>query len=203
VTANATAAEQKLAAAHAALRATRGLQLEFAAVPPPPKPPGWLKALADALGVLAPIVPYLFWGGVAALAAVLLWMLIRDLEPIRRRRKKAELPAAWRPEPAAARALLDEADALAAAGQYAEAIHLLLFRSIEDLSQRRAGSAPPAFTSREIVETVEMPGPARGAFARIAAAVELSFFGGRPAGADDFQTCRRDYEAFAFAEGWR
>ena len=142
-------------------------------------------------------------GGVAALAAVLLWMLIRDLEPIRRRRKKAELPAAWRPEPAAARALLDEADALAAAGQYAEAIHLLLFRSIEDLSQRRAGSAPPAFTSREIVETVEMPGPARGAFARIAAAVELSFFGGRPAGADDFQTCRRDYEAFAFAEGWR
>jgi hypothetical protein len=32
--------------------------------------------------------------------------------------------------------------------------------------------------------------------------VERSFFGGRPAEAEAFARCRRDYEAFAFAEGW-
>ena len=48
-----------------------------------------------------------------------------------------------------------------------------------------------------------LPGEARAAFARLAQAVERTFFGGRPAGADDFGAAREDYEAFAFAEGWR
>jgi hypothetical protein len=31
----------------------------------------------------------------------------------------------------------------------------------------------------------------------------MSFFGGRPAGEAAFGAARADYEAFAFAEGWR
>jgi hypothetical protein len=32
--------------------------------------------------------------------------------------------------------------------------------------------------------------------------VERSFFGGRSVAADDFTRARRDYEVFAFSEGW-
>lgn len=46
-------------------------------------------------------------------------------------------------------------------------------------------------------------GRAAAAFANLARAVELTFFGGRPAGAAEFGSARADYEAFAFAEGWR
>jgi hypothetical protein len=37
----------------------------------------------------------------------------------------------------------------------------------------------------------------------LAEAVERTFFGGRPADADEFGRARADYQAFAFAEGWR
>jgi hypothetical protein len=61
----------------------------------------------------------------------------------------------------------------------------------------------PALTSRDIARLEAMPGDARSAFERIAEAVERSFFGGRPAGPEDFGRARADYQAFAFSEGWR
>ena len=61
----------------------------------------------------------------------------------------------------------------------------------------------PAFTSRDIAGLETIPPEPRDAFARLAWAVETTFFGGRTAGEDAFGQARRDYEAFAFAEGWR
>jgi len=195
--------EAKLAAAHRALLATRGLQFDFAAVPIP-KPPGWLEPLLRALAAAVPVLKYVFWGGVIVGVVWLLWIALRDLVPVRyRRRKAATSPADWRPEAAQARALLEDADALARAGEFAEAIHLLLFRSIEDIAAKRAGAVPSALTSREIVVRTPMPETARAAFARIAEVVERTFFGGRAAGEADFRQARGDYEAFAFAEDWQ
>jgi hypothetical protein len=129
---------------------------------------------------------------------------VRDLIPVGYRRGKAQArPADWRPDAAEARALLEEADALAATGRFAEAIHILLFRSIEDIAAKKPGAVSRALTSREIVAATPMPEAARAAFTRIAAAVEHTFFGGRTAGEADFRAARGDYEAFAFAEGWR
>jgi hypothetical protein len=159
----------------------------------------------EVLKAIAPVLPYIFWGGVILGAALILYFIARELIPDRWfRRKKAEVAATdWRPEPEKARALLEDADGLAAAGRFEEAIHLLLFRSIDDLRARRPGAVKPALTSRDIAGLETLPAAPRDAFARLARAVELTFFGGRPAGADEFGAARRDYEAFAFAEGWR
>ena len=198
-------AEQKLAQAHEALLKTRGIQFDFAGAPAPPPPPPWLEPLVELLKAIAPVLPYIFWGGVILGAALILYFIARELAPASWfRKKKAEAAVAdWRPEPEKARALLEDADGLAAAGRFEEAIHLLLFRSIDDLRARRPGAVKPALTSRDIAGLDALPAAPRDAFARLARAVELTFFGGRPAGADEFGAARRDYEAFAFAEGWR
>jgi hypothetical protein len=197
------ASEQKLAAAHRALLHTRGLQLDFAAAARPPEPPAWLEKVLEALVGLGPILKFVFWGGVALGVALFLWFLVREVMAARfPKRVKAEAPADWRPEPDMARALLEEADRLAQAGRFGEAIHILLFRSIDDLVGRRPGLVRPALTSRDIAGLDQMPEDARSAFARIAERVEKSFFGGRAAAAEDFAGARGDYEAFAFSKGW-
>jgi hypothetical protein len=197
------AAEAKLAAAHQALLKTRGIQFDFAGFQQP-KPPPWLEPLIEFLKLIGPVLTYVFWGGLILAAAFVLYFLIREFAPDSWFRKKTEVAVTdWRPEPEMARALLEDADRLAAGGRFEEAIHLLLFRSIDDLASRRPGTVKPALTSRDIAGLEVLPANARAAFARLAQAVERTFFGGRPAGAEDFGTARADYEAFAFAEGWR
>ena len=197
------ASERKLAAAHQALLHTRGLQLDFKAGPQPPPPPAWIEKFILALVQFAPILKFLFWGGLVLGAALIVWFVAREILETRFSRPRAEpRPADWRPEPEAARALLEEADRLAAAGRFGEAIHILLFRSIDDLAGRRPGLVRPALTSRDIARLEQMPLLARSAFARIAERVERSFFGGRPVGPEDFAHARGDYETFAFSEGW-
>ena len=200
----ADAAERKLAAAHQALLHTRGLQFEFAHAPAVPPLPHWLRVIFDALIAAAPVLKYVFWGGVVVGAALIIWMAVRDVGvPGSRRRRPATPIVDWQPDRAAALSLLDQADQLAREGRYGEAIHLLLFRSIEELAAKRPGAAPAAYTSRDIVRAAPMPEEARQAFARIAEAVERSFFGGRDADGEAFSRCRSDYQIFAFTEAWR
>jgi hypothetical protein len=197
-------AEQKLALAHQALLKTRGIQFDFASAPPPPKPPAWLKVVGQILEAIAPVLAYVFWGGLIIGALFILYLVLREVLPDLgpKRRTRVEMTD-WRPAPEAARALLEDADSLAKQGRFEEAIHLLLFRSIDDLAGRRPGLVKPALTSRDIACLQSMPEDARHAFGRLAGAVETTFFGGRPAGEAAFGAARADYEAFAFAEGWR
>ncbi|MBS0360092.1 MAG: hypothetical protein JSR98_01825 [Proteobacteria bacterium] len=200
-----TASEQKLAAAHKALLQSRGLQLDFAAAAKPPPPPRWLERLFDFLGQLGPLWRVVFWGGLAVGVLLIAWFIYREVRAMGARRRPAGAApvAPWRPEAEKARALLEEADGLAGAGRFAEAVHLLLFRSIDDIAGYRPGAVRPALTSRDIARLEGMPGAARDAFGRIAERVETSFFGGRAVSREDFAAARGDYEAFAFAEGWR
>lgn len=198
--------EQKLTAAHDAMLRTSGLQFSFDA-PAPPRPPGWLQSalqlLAKALTTAAPVLQYVFWIGLAVGVALVVWVLIRDISPPRRKRRAT--PAAtpdWRPDRQAAVALLENADLLAAHGYFDEAVHLLLFRSIEEIEGRRPGLVAPALTSRDIAGLERLPPQARAAFARIAQVVERSYFGGRAADRTAFEAARADYEAFAFPEAW-
>jgi hypothetical protein len=197
------AAEGKLAAAHRALLHTRGLQFDFKGAPREPPAPQWLIELGRFLSDFGPVLRFVFWGGVVLAAALIVWFVAREALATRfRKAVRPPPPTDWRPEASAARALLESADRVAAEGQYGEAIHLLLFRSIEDLVGRRPGAVRPALTSRDIARLEAVPPGPRGAFGRIAERVEHSFFGGRTADAADFAAARRDYEAFAFAEDW-
>lgn len=200
-----SAAERKLAAAHQALRETRGLQFDFTAAHQP-KPPAWMDVLVRLLAEFAPVLKWVFWGGLALALVLIAWFIVSELMSGRyegRLGRKSFTQAGFRPEPSRARALLEEADRLAGEGRFEEAIHILLFRSIDDIAGRRPGAVKPALTSRDIVRLAAMPEDARIAFARIAEAVERTFFGGRPAGRDEFARCRSDYETFAFSAGWR
>ena len=112
-------------------------------------------------------------------------------------------PEDWRPAPATARRLLEDSDALAARGRYAEAVHLLLLRSIEDIEAQRPHLLRPTFTSREIGRLEALPSSARSAFGGIAAVVERAVFAETPIDASAFMRCRKEYEAFAFPGQWR
>jgi hypothetical protein len=196
----------KLAAAHQAFLRAKDLQHDFAPIAAPKPPPAWLLQLLRALGEAAPVLKIVFWVGVALGAAAILWVIVRDLPlagRLRRRKPAVEPVADWRPDAGAAHALLEDADRLAGAGRFDDAIHLLLFRSIEDIGAKRPDAVRAALTSRDIVEAAPLSDTGRAAFRLIAEAVERSFFGGRPAGRDEFDRCRGQYEAFALAEGRR
>jgi hypothetical protein len=196
--------DEALARLHGELVRRGDLQFEFppAEVEQPPAWADWLVRLFEAIG---PFLKLLFWAGLAIGVGLVVAVAAREIVATYKRRKAAvdaAAPPAWVPEPAKARALLEDADRLAAHGRFDEAVHLLLFRSIDDLAGRRPEDVRPALTSRDIAEIAAMPGPARSAFTAIARVVETSFFGGRAVGAGEFGECRRAYEAFAFAEGW-
>jgi hypothetical protein len=226
---DAAGAADGLAAAHDALKADSTIQFTLQPAPPPPQPPKWLSDLAEWLSeVFRPVGRFFQWIGSfmpdAPYARILLWTVlalavlgfaimvyrrIKDGEwslP-RRRGGAAVAPGteeeSWSPEAAPARSWLREADALAAQGRYAEAVHHLLFRSIEDIGRRRPRLVRPALTSRELAAADSLPPPARSLFARIAALVEQSLFGGRPVEAADWTAARTAYADLVLPGTWR
>jgi hypothetical protein len=129
-----------------------------------------LEPLLKLFESLSPVMLWVFLGGLALGAALLLYFLLRELfysrMPGRRKGGAAAEEPDWRPSEAAARTLLEDADALAAEGRFEEAVHLLLFRSIEDIAQRKPGLVRPALTSRDLARAprpirVGRPGPRR------------------------------------------
>jgi hypothetical protein len=167
------------------------------------------------IGSLMPDAPYariFLWTVLALAALTLAWMVYQRIRHgewrlPRRRRALAAEPAeeeqAWTPEAAPARSWLKEADALAERGLYAEAVHHLLFRSVEDLARRRPRLVRPALTSRELATADAVPPAARDLFARIARLVERSLFGGRAVDAGDWSTARAAYADFVLPGTWR
>jgi hypothetical protein len=200
--------------AHEAYLKNTDLQLErpeweAEALPPPPPPPPWLKWLADLLSALAPIFVYLFYAIVIAVIGGILYFIFGEALRVRFGKSGAGKVDAEdddlidvRPDAAMARSLLEEADALARAGKFAEAVHLLLFRSIEDIQTRLEGGVPKSLTAREIGGLQDLPERAKRGLGPIIRIVERSFFGGREVDADGWQEARASYQDFAFGEAW-
>ncbi|MDH4743939.1 hypothetical protein OMP43_07925 [Sphingomonas sp. CBMAI 2297] len=197
---------QSVARAHEALRARSDIQFEMSAAKPPEIPP-WMRWLARQLGEVAPYMGWILLTCVVIGAAIILYLVISSL--IRARPSgdaeaaAAQDVAAWRPTEKAARALLADAEALAAQGRYEEAVHLLLWRSLEDIQRHRPRLLRPALTSREIAGSDWMPGIVRRAFAAMAAPVERSLFGGRSLARTDWEEARAAYGEFALPGAWR
>ena len=198
-------------AAWTALRADSSIQ--FAPVPPPPPQvtPDWLLAVGRFLErLLRPLGElmgmdwrWLMWTLIALAGAGALWLawtLLIAPWLARRRTVQVEKTSEWTPDRAAALALLEDADRLAAAGQYGEAAHLLLLRSVGQIGEVRPGWLSPASTAREIGVLQGLPARARQAFATIAQVVERSLFGLRGAGEGDWTKAREAYAEFALAD---
>jgi hypothetical protein len=210
------------------MRHDPSIQFNLARTPPAPTPPAWLKAVLEWIGkVFEPIGRFLkwlfsflpdaayarilLWTVVVLGAAALLWVLYNR---IRHGEWSLKLPRLapvgdmaadeeWAPDQGRARSWLEEADALAGEGRFAEAIHHLLFRSIEDIAHRRPALVRPALTSRELAASQGVPGRARELFAGIADKVERSLFGGRVVAERDWLEARDAYSDFALASAWR
>jgi hypothetical protein len=202
----ASAGADAFARAHVRLLADSRIQF---ALPQAPRPhtPAWLEAIARWIGDAWPVMKVLTWIVLGAIALFILYMILSqfvDLRwPWRRTTEEAPEEPEWRPDAAPVRALLEEADALAAAGRYAEAARLILLRSVEDIMKRRPGLVRPATTSRDLAATPEIPPSARPAFASIADVVEISLFADRGATAEAWHRARGAYADFALAGNWR
>jgi hypothetical protein len=181
--------------------------LPFKEVEPNP-PPQWLVDLLNAIGRFiewaGPVWSWLFWIILAALIVLLIVLAVpslrqrlKELVYLRKRRVEPAEPARWAPTIDAARQLLAEADALAMAGRYEEAVRLLLHRSIEDIQRWRGELVRPSQTSRDIAALDALPGEARPIFGRIVAIVERSLFAGRMLARSDWENARNDYARFA------
>lgn len=206
VSAFAAVKDSDFARAHAELLKHTDYQFSFDKFVPP-KTPDWMLALGAFLDHYAPLLKWPFWIMVALIGLYVAYLLIRKYGPLLAELQRgAPMPRGepeWRPTQAEARRLLEEADALAARWKYAEAVHLLLLRSIEDIEAHRPRHIHRTMTSREIGRLDALPQSARSAFAGIVHTVELSRFAGAAVTADDFARCRRDYEAFAFPPVWQ
>jgi hypothetical protein len=190
--------------AHDELLTHRDLQFDFPAFHPPVTPQ-WLVDLGNFLARIWPhlwFLGYLGWAAIIGAALIVLILIGRGilrsgwlrgrLDP------NSEAVADWRPGTEAARNLLREADALAAQGKFAEAVHLILLRSIEHINEQNPNLVKPAMTSREIGALRQLPAAARTAFVAITRVVERALFAGLEIVASDFARCRETYERFAF-----
>lgn len=156
----------------------------------------------EAAGPLGSLISLLMWGCVIVGIALTAFWLARDLLKFT---EDVELPPdeSGRSDAAATAAIIDrplgDADELARRGEYAEAIHTLLLRTLHELVRGAAVSVERSHTSREILARVPVLADAREALAGLIAAVELTHFGDASATAADYERCRQQFQRFAEA----
>lgn len=161
----------------------------------------WMKGLGD-------VARLLMWVVIIVVGVLLVSYLTREVVGFNRRsRSRAAASGATTArrgglEKEAVEATLAEADRLGQAGNFGEAIHVLLLCCLGELRRRRRDAQmAPSLTSREILARLSLPERASAAFAAIVGAVELSHFGGRPTDAGQYQARRQDFLRFAEETG--
>lgn len=200
---------EALRAAHTVMLDDPALQHDFeAAVQKNNKTPEWWLTIArvirDFFIFIEPLIDFVFKAGLIVLACFVAFGIYRLVRArLLSSKPEDEEPQPYVPSRALARTLLEDADMLAAKGLFEEAVHLLLFRSIEDIEKHRPNTIHMAMTSREISELSILPQGSRGLFAKIAYAVEQSRFAGNTLNEAAFNACRVAYEQFALPEEWR
>jgi hypothetical protein len=156
-------------------------------LPPPLVPPdlGLLE-----LGALGTVLRVLLWVALAVLAVLVATWIGRRLGVGARDVEVAPDAVAG----GAAELPVENAEALAAEGRFAEAIHVLLLDTLATLA--RAGRLPPSLTSREIVGRVPLAPGAREALRALVEAVEVIWFGGAVPAEGDYRRCLERFHAF-------
>jgi len=195
------------------VRADANIQFTPTPAPKPPESPEWwldflawlgklLAPVMEALAAAWPILRILLLLALAAGVLTLVWIILAPyVEQWRGRKRPVE--QVWQPQPDAARALLAEAEAFAATGQFDQAVRLLLHRSIADIEQRRPHLLRPSSTAREIERFADLPDAPRAMFAVIAGQVERGLFAALPIDESGWRISRDAYAGFALSESWR
>jgi hypothetical protein len=194
--------EAEVESAYRALKRNETYQYDLAD-PIPRKPPSafsralgrFLTAIGD---IFFPIFRIAFYIGIGILAAGAIYLIGRAIYETRFARPAVETTEdpetpLYQPAEAQARILLDEVDKLAAEGRYGEAVHTLLFRSIQDIDRNRPNVVRRSLTAREIGSLSVLTQQAKTAFSTIAGVSELAHFGGVSVNQAGFETARQAY----------
>ncbi len=159
----------------------------------PPKAIAWSGVHWHIPGGLADAI---LWIALAAGLGFAIFAL-RDTLPGLSRRTRAKPDAAViLPDAEAVERMVDageDADDLARRGLLAEAMHMLLLRSLVELRQRLDVTIAESLTSREVLQRLTLPERSRHALADLIQRVEFVHFGSRIAGPDDYGACRASY----------
>ena len=141
------------------------------------------------------LVRVVLWGAVVLGVLVVVWSLRDSLPVLSRSRKIVALDEVV---PSAPAGRLEEAqieaDDLAREGHYGEAMHLLLFKSLNEIRRQRGVSFAVSLTSREILRLTQLSDVGRNSLAAIIVSVERTYFGGRPASQGDYSDCRSNFD---------
>jgi hypothetical protein len=151
------------------------------------------------------VTTILLWGGIILVGVLLLVVIGRqfmgytaEVDP-----SKVEAAVDGTATPQAIAQVIelprDEADDLAAQGRFAEAIHLLLLRTLHALATQNLVKVTPSMTTREVLARVPLIGDAREALAGLVGTVEVSWFGDDVPAMPDYQRCRDQFAVFAAA----
>lgn len=154
-------------------------------------------------GALGSIAQMLMWALMAAVLALGAMWIIRELAgytgDVEGARGEVDERSREAPDRAVIERPLGDAEELARRGQFGEAVHVLLLRTLQELARRLPERLPPSLTSREILARVRIPDDARRPLAALVGAVEVSHFGGVEPVESDFHHCRQHFERFAEA----
>lgn len=152
-------------------------------------------------GTLNTISTIVFWLlTFVVLAAFALWMAREFLGYV----PEAQVEAEAREREAAAtkkvvRAPLQDARHLAERQLFGEAIHVLLLRTLRELSHISSEPIALSLTSREILDQLQLSPAAHGALAGLVEAVEHCHFRGTQPSYEDYDRCLEHFDAFAKA----
>ena len=161
------------------------------------------RARSQEAGPMSSVLTMLMWGLLAVGLGLLAFWFVSEMaksgEDVALP-EKADGDAAVK---AATAAIIDkplgDADELAARGEFAEAIHTLLLRTLHELARSAMVRVERSHTSREILARVPLATDAREALSVLITYVELTHFGDDPAGAADYAKCREQFNRFANA----
>lgn len=179
--------------------ARRSLDLQTEIPPPQFKPSPRSKNSPGGFSFAPELMQLLLYLAIAAAVAVIAVILFNALSGYKRKGPQTIQTADEKDEAPGTAALRMEhaqmsADALARAGDFAEAMHILLLQSVTELRRRLGISIADALTSREILERLKISGLGKNALGDIVARVELTHFGGRLPNAEDYLACRSSFE---------
>ncbi len=94
------------------------------------------------------------------------------------------------PETASTGSDVPDAEALARAGRFGEAIHALLLRALDLVVRKTGTELPTASTSREVLRTAKLPEEMRAPLRVLVQGTERAVFARDPLGSRDFEFCR-------------
>ncbi len=163
----------------------------------------------EAPGALGDVGRFLLWVLVFAGGALLVFYLLNELPLLAKRardgRHQGTSPEAHLANEESAGpgdgGSLEEIDRLARQGDYGEAVHELLQRSLENLRRRLDPALWPSLTSREIMGRVSLTEGGKSALGLIVTAAELSHFGGRAPSEPEYRACRENFQCLAVDSG--